>query len=205
MDIFLSICIGIGLSAACGFRVFVPLFCLSLAAHFNVGGLQLSPGFAWIGSLPAVIAFGVATACEIAAYYVPWVDNLLDTIAVPIAAVAGIVVTASVVTDIGPLWKWTLAVIAGGGMATTTQLATTKARITSSATTGGLGNPIIATVENVFSTVLSVVSVVWPIVALVLAILVLVASGLLIYFAARMLMRIFRRKAETADPATVSP
>ncbi len=197
MEIFLSICIGIGLSAACGFRVFVPLFCLSIAAHF--GHLNLSPAFAWMASFPAMIAFGVATVAEIAAYYIPWVDNLLDTIAVPMAAVAGIVVTASVITDIDPLWKWTLAVIAGGGVATTTQLATTKARVTSSATTGGLANPVLATIENVFSTVLSVVSVIWPIVALVLAILVLIASGLLIFLAARMLLKIFRRKPNTDD------
>ncbi|HMJ89615.1 MAG TPA: DUF4126 domain-containing protein [Candidatus Acidoferrum sp.] len=203
MEIFLSICIGIGLSAACGFRVFVPLFCLSLAAHFQVGNLQLAPSFAWIGSLPAVIAFGVATVLEIGAYYIPWVDNLLDTIAVPMAAVAGIVVTASVVTDISPLWKWTLAVIAGGGIATTTQLATTKARMTSSATTGGLANPVLATVENIFSTVLSVVSVIWPIVALVLAIIVLIASGMLIFFAARMLLKLFRRKP-TDEAATAN-
>jgi hypothetical protein len=200
VEIFLSICIGVGLSAACGFRVFVPLLCLSAAAHF--GHLHLSPAFAWIGSLPAMIAFGVATALEIAAYYVPWVDNLLDTIAVPLATVAGIVVTASVVTDIDPFWKWTLAVIAGGGMATTTQIATTKARVTSSATTGGLANPVLATVENILSTILSVVSVIWPVVALVLAFFVLVGSGLLIFFAARMLLKLFRRKpTDEALPA----
>src|ERR1043165_3613686 len=130
---------GIGLSAACGFRVFVPLLCLRVAAHFQ--HLHLSPAFAWIGSTPAMIAFAVATAVEIAAYYIPWVDNLLDTIAVPVAAIAGIVATAAVVTDIDPFWKWTLAVVAGGGVATTTQLTTTKARATSSVTTGGLGNP----------------------------------------------------------------
>jgi hypothetical protein len=201
VEIFLSICIGIGLAAACGFRVFVPLFCLSLAAHFQAGGLHLSPAFAWISSLPAVFAFGAATVVEIAAYYIPWVDNLLDTIAVPVAAVAGVIVTAAVVTDIDPLWKWTLAVIAGGGMATTTQLATTKARVTSSATTGGLGNPVLATIENVFSTVLSVLAVVWPIVAFVLAIVVAIAAGLLIFFAARMLVKIFRRKQPAEDAA----
>lgn len=201
VDIFLSVCIGIGLSAACGFRVFVPLLCLSVAAHYNVANIHLAPAFAWIGSLPAIIAFAVATAAEIGAYYIPWIDNLLDTIAVPLAAVAGIIVTASLVTDIDPMWKWTLAAIAGG-MATTTQLATTKARVTSSATTGGLANPVLATVENISSSVLSVTSVLLPIVGLVLAVLVLVGSSLLIFFAARMLLKLFRRKpAEQAVAA----
>lgn len=193
MEIFLSICIGIGLSAACGFRVFVPLLCLSIAAHFNIANIHLSPAFAWIGSVPAMIVFAVATGAEIAAYYIPWVDNLLDTIAVPLAAIAGIIVTASLVTDIDPMWKWTLAAIAGG-MATTTQLATTKARVTSSATTGGLANPVLATVENLSATFLSIISVFFPILALILAVLVLVGSSLLIYFAAKMLLKLFRRK-----------
>jgi Domain of unknown function (DUF4126) len=199
VDIFLSVCIGVGLSAACGFRVFVPLLCMSIAAH--TGHLHLSSGFAWAGSTPALIAFAVATVLEIGAYYIPWVDNLLDTIAVPLAAVAGIVVAASVVTDIEPFWKWTLAVIAGGGIATTTQLATTKARVTSSATTGGLGNPVLATIENGMSTGLSVVAIIWPIVAFVLALLILIACVLLIYFAAKTFMKLMRRK-DDVGPAT---
>src|SRR5262245_3826330 len=77
MEIFLSICLGIGLSAACGFRVFVPLLCLSIAA--KAGYVHLTPSFAWIGTLPAIIAFGVATVLEIGAYYIPWLDNVLDS------------------------------------------------------------------------------------------------------------------------------
>lgn len=201
VEIFMSICIGIGLSAACGFRIFVPLLCLSIASY--TGHLQLAPGFAWIGSLPAMIALAVATALEITAYYVPWVDNLLDTAAVPAAAVAGIVATAAVVTDIDPFLKWTFAVIAGGGVATTAQVATTKARATSSVTTGGLGNPVLATIENGLSTLLAVVAVIWPYVAFALAIVVIVGCGLLIYFAARSLVKVFRRKPE--DALVVNP
>ena len=166
MDIFLSICIGIGLSAACGFRVFVPLLCLSIAAHFGLGDIHVAKSFAWVGSYPAMIAFGVATIVEIIAYYVPWLDNALDSAAIPIATAAGIFVTASVVADIDPFWRWTMAVIAGGGIAASTQLATTKARLASSATTGGFANPVLATVEAVSSTALSIFAVAWPIIAL---------------------------------------
>ena len=86
MEIFLSICVGVGLSAACGFRVFVPLLCLSIAAKLSV--VPLGSSFAWVGTTPAIIAFSVATAAEIAAYYIPWVDNALDSAAVPLATVA---------------------------------------------------------------------------------------------------------------------
>src|SRR3954463_3288084 len=116
MDSILSILIGLGLAAACGFRVFVPLLIMSLASRAGVGHLALGPGFAWIGSTPALLSFAVATVLEIAGYYIPWIDNLLDTVATPAAVVAGIVVTASAMTtDVSPFLKWTLAVVAGGG------------------------------------------------------------------------------------------
>lgn len=198
MEIFLNICIGIGLSAACGFRVFVPLLCLSIAAHFGADHVHLTKSFAWIGSYPAMIAFTVATAVEIVAYYIPWLDNALDSAAVPVATIAGIFVTASVVADIDPFWRWTLAVIAGGGIAASTQLATTKARATSSVTTGGFANPVLATVEAVSSTALSIFAVIWPIVALVLALAILAACWLVIWFVGKRVLKFFRRKPVAA-------
>ena len=119
MEELLGLFIGIGLSATCGFRVFVPLFGMSIAHH--AGALSFSSGFDWIGSWPATIAFGIAMVIEIAAYYIPWVDNLLDTIATPAAVVAGTIVTASMVGDVSPFLRWSLAIIAGGGIAAVVQ------------------------------------------------------------------------------------
>ena len=115
----LSILAALGLAAACGFRVFVPLFVVSLASR--AGALDLSSGFAWIGSTPAVVCFGTATLLEVLAYYVPVIDNLLDSVATPAAVVAGVVVAAAVMTDIDPWLKWTLATVAGGGLAAAVQ------------------------------------------------------------------------------------
>src|SRR5437879_3587681 len=115
METILSFLIGIGLSAACGFRVFVPLLVMSVANHS--GHLTLTPGFQWIGGDAALIAFSVATVLEIAAYYIPWLDHLLDTIATPAAIIAGTIVTAAMVGHMSPFLKWGLAVIAGGGAA----------------------------------------------------------------------------------------
>jgi hypothetical protein len=174
----------------------VPLLCISIASY--TGYVHLDPSFAWVGTLPALIAFSVATVVEIVAYYFPYVDNLLDSIAVPTAAMAGAFVAALAMTDVDPFWRWTLAIIAGGGMATSTQLATTKLRAVSSATTAGFGNPILATIEAVISSVLSFISVVWPIVAFVLALMVVAVCWLIIYFIGKRVLRLFRRKpAET--------
>ncbi len=166
METALSILIGIGLSAACGFRVFVPLLAMSLASMS--GHLGLAPGFTWIGSYPALIAFSVATCLEVAGYYIPWVDHLLDTLATPAAIVAGTIVTASVVTDMSPFLRWTLAVIAGGGAAGLVQGTTVVARGASTATTGGLGNPLVATVESAAAITTSVLVLVAPMVALII-------------------------------------
>src|SRR5947207_805613 len=114
-ETILSICVGIGLAAACGFRVFVPLLVMSIAARTS--HVTLVSQFAWVASDPALIAFSVATAVEIGGYYIPWVDHLLDTVATPAAIVAGIIVTGSLLTHIDPYLRWTLAVLAGGGVA----------------------------------------------------------------------------------------
>src|SRR5438105_11528773 len=134
MQTVLSLCAGIGLSAACGFRVFVPLLIMSVASAS--GHLTLAPGFEWIGSSPTLITFSVATALEIGGYYIPWLDHLLDTMATPAAIVAGTIITAAVVTNMSPMLKWTLAVIAGGGAAGLVQGTTVLARGLSTASTG---------------------------------------------------------------------
>src|ERR1051325_780225 len=160
MEPFLSFLVGVGLSAACGFRVFVPLLVVSIASH--TGHLHLSSGFEWMGSAAGLIAFGTATVLEIAGYYIPWVDSLLDSLASPAAVIAGTLVTASMSTGMSPFLKWTLAVIAGGGIAGLVQSTTVVARGASSAGTGGLANPVLATVELGASLVSATLSIVVP-------------------------------------------
>ncbi len=162
-ETLLSLCLGLGLSAACGFRVFVPLLLVNLASR--IGWLELAGELAWMGETPALWAFSVATLLEVVAYYVPWLDNLLDSVATPAAMVAGAVVTASVVTEVDPGLKWLLAAIAGGGVAGAVQTATVGGRVLSSLTTAGLGNPLVATIELISSLFLSVLSLLAPLIA----------------------------------------
>lgn len=166
METILSVALGLGLAAACGFRVFVPFLLMSLANRS--GFLELSPSFAWVGSDAALWALGAATVLEIGGYYLPWVDHLLDMAASPVAVVAGILATGAVITDMDPVWKWTLAVVAGGGLATTTQALTVAGRGVSTLTTAGFGNPLVATGEAVGAAGLSVLAIAVPLVALVL-------------------------------------
>lgn len=164
MDTLLSIALGIGLAAAAGLRVFVPIFGAGLAAHAGV--IEVSPSFGWIATMPALIAFGTATALEIVAYYVPWLDHLLDVIASPAAVVAGVVASAAVMTDLPPLVTWTVALIGGGGVAGTMQLLSVGARFKSTVTTGGIANPVVATGEAAGAIALTAVAILVPIIAL---------------------------------------
>jgi len=189
METLFSICVGVGLSAACGFRVFVPLLVMSVASL--TGHLPLAHGFEWIGTYPALIAFSVATCVEIMGYYVPWLDHLLDTIASPAAIMAGTLITASTVTDIGPLWKWSLAIIAGGGAAGLVQGTTVATRAGSLASTGGLANPIVATLELAGAFIVSILAIIVPLLAL----------GLLTVFFVLLGRKLLRKRG--AQPAAV--
>lgn len=186
METALTIALGLGLAAACGFRVFVPLLVISAASYS--GHLSLSGSFDWIASTPALITLIVATGLEIAAYYIPWVDHLLDTVASPAAVVAGVVASASVISGMDPYLKWTTAVIAGGGLAGAVQVVTTGTRGVSTLTTAGFGNPVVSTAEAGGSLVLSLLAIVAPLVAL----------GLVIVFLAFVTSRFAGRRRKTA-------
>lgn len=170
-ETIISIFLGIGLAASVGFRVFLPLFALSLASYFNVW--ELNDSWQWIGSLAALITLGVATLIEIFAYYIPWVDNLLDSVAVPLAAIAGTAVMVSTVANLDPVVTWSLAIIAGGGTATAIKGAGAAGRLASTAVTGGLANPIVSTVETGTAVVVSIASIFMPIFAAVLVCIIL--------------------------------
>jgi len=166
-----SILLGIGLAASVGFRIFVPLFALSIVSHYGI--IPLNESWEWIGGITAMITLGIATVVEIVAYLIPWFDNLLDTIAVPLAAVAGTAVMLSTAADLSPIITWSLAIIAGGGTATAIKASTSTARLTSTTTTGGIANPIISTVESGTSIIMAILSFVAPVFAILFVILIL--------------------------------
>ncbi len=173
METILGLCIGVGLSAACGFRVFVPLLVMSIATM--MGWFEPSKGFEWL-ALPSVcLALGVATVCEIAAYYIPWVDNALDTVATPAAMIAGTLTTMAVSSgEMSQFASWAAAIIVGGGTAGVVQMNTVAARGVSTATTGGLGNFVVATSEWIGAILLSVSAMLVPaLVAIVVLITVI--------------------------------
>ena len=152
MEAILSVLVGVALSATCGFRVFVPLLAVNIGTRAKDADgqplIELAPGFDWLSSDIAMMVFLVATIFEIGGYYIPWIDNLLDSVASPAAIVAGTLITASFITGMDPWLQWLLGLIAGGSAAAAVQATTVVTRASSSVTTGGLGNPIVASVET---------------------------------------------------------
>ncbi|MEN3978547.1 DUF4126 domain-containing protein [Acinetobacter sp. CWB-B33] len=175
METILGLCIGIGLSAACGFRVFVPLLVMSMASL--MGWFEPMKGFEWLAMPSVCIALGFATLCEITAYYIPWVDNALDTIATPAAMVAGTLTTMAVSSgEMSQFASWAAAIIVGGGTATAVQMSTVAVRGLSTATTGGIANPVVSTGEWISAFLLSILSLIVP-VLVVIVVLIMVVWG----------------------------
>lgn len=175
METILSLCIGIGLSAACGFRVFVPLLVMSVASL--MGWFEPMKGFEWLAIPSVCIGLAVATICEIGAYYIPWVDNALDAIATPAAMVAGTLTTMAVSTgEMSQFASWAAAIIVGGGTATAVQMGTVAVRGVSTATTGGIANPLVSTGEWIGAIVVSVLSLIVPVLVVVVGIILMVVA-----------------------------
>ena len=194
--IILSLVMGLGLSACCGFRVFVPLLAASIATKMGV--LHLGDGFQWMSSTTAIVCFGAATIFEIAGYYIPFVDNILDTVTTPASVIAGTLLTASaIIPDLDPMLKWGLGIIVGGGSAGIIQAGTALTRATSTATTAGVANPVVATIEHILAIAGSIFSIVIPfIIAGIVCVLILLA----LFF----VIRYFKKHIPTTEALTTS-
>lgn len=172
MDFILGFILGLGLAAAAGLRVFVPLLLVSAAAY--TGHLELADSFAWVGMPAALVMFAVATLLEIVAFFIPWLDNMLDSLAVPAAVICGTVLMAIALIDVDPLLKWSVAIIAGGGTAGIIQGATAGLRLGSTATTGGAANPALSGAETVGAFIMGALALVLPLLAGILVVVLLV-------------------------------
>ncbi|MBP3840060.1 MAG: DUF4126 domain-containing protein [Chryseobacterium sp.] len=168
----ISAFIGIGLAAATGFRVFMPMFAVSLASY--LGWIPMNESFVWLAGLPTLITTGIAMVAEVLAYYIPFIDHLLDTISVPLATIAGSVMFASQFADIGTFPQWALALIAGGGTAAAISSGFAGTRAASTATTGGLGNSVVATTETAGAGIMSFLALAAPVIAFIAAVALII-------------------------------
>lgn len=194
IESLVGITLGIGLAAATGFRIFIPLLLVGLAARFDM--LPLGDGFQWLATTPALLTMATAAVLETLGYYIPGVDHALDVLAGPATLLAGIVASAAVMTEVPPAILWPVAVIAGGGAAGLTKGSTALLRAKSGVATGGLANPVVSTVETVGATGITILAIAVPV-------LCFVAVVALLWWAARKAGRLmFGRRNTPPPPAT---
>ena len=196
-DSFIELLLGISLSAAVGFRVFVPFLVLSLAAV--VGHIDLPTQFDWMETSPAVVVLALACVLEIGGYYIPWFDHALDFVATPLAIILGTLIVGHTSSDLNPALQWTLAIIAGGGTAALTKGLMNLLRGTSTAMSGGITNPILATIELVVAIALTLLALTLPLVAGVLVVGIL---GFALYKVVGFLLSLRSRQPDSTTPVS---
>ncbi len=178
MEFVLALSLGLGLAAASGFRVFLPPFLYGLAIRFEFTPIDISVQGAseWMSSDLGLVLLGSAMALEILAYYVPWLDNLMDTIASPAAMLAGFSMVYTTLGDTSPIIQWALSIIIGGGVSGTIQVGTVSIRALSTMTTGGVANPLVSTAEAGACIFCTILAIVLPFLALIFTIFALFFS-----------------------------
>jgi hypothetical protein len=187
-----QLAMGFALAACVGLRAFLPLFLAGLAARG--GYVDLGASFQWMESTPALVVFGSAVVFEILADKIPLLDHALHAAEAFVKPAAATILAASLLTNLDPLTAMTLGLIGGGTVAGAVHALKGTARIASTATTGGLANPLLSLVDDVLATAGTLLAFVVPLLA-VLLLLVLAALGLWIYR---------RRRVSAAQPPSLT-
>ncbi|MFC3960936.1 DUF4126 domain-containing protein [Nocardia jiangsuensis] len=190
----LPLFLGLGLAAACGFRAFLPLLMLSVAARFDLFGLDLNESFAWIGSTGALLALAVAAGTELLADLIPYVDNLLSVVGNVTGPIAGAIAAGSVFQTADPSTAAIAGIIVGAPTALAFSATQTGVRAASTAGTGGLANPVVSIVENILTFCTALLAMVLPVLIPVLL------AGLL-YLMWRVTRRFRQRRAAVVAAA----
>tara|TARA_B110000444_G_scaffold75936_1_gene71560 strand:+ start:14583 stop:15176 length:594 start_codon:yes stop_codon:yes gene_type:complete len=175
IDFVIALSIGLGLAAASGFRVFLPPMMMS--GGINLGWIEPLGELSILDGWTAFSILAAAVVLEIGGYMIPWVDNLLDIVATPAAAIAGVLMMGSVMDDYDPMLQWTLSIVAGGSVAGTVQTGTVAIRALSLGTTGGLANPLISILEAMMAVFVTILVILAPLLALLVVVFGLIYAA----------------------------
>lgn len=150
-----------GLSTSAGLNAYLPLLIVALTARYT-DLITLQPPFDALTNPWVIAVLVVLLIVELVADKVPLVDHANDVIQTIIRPAAGAILfagTSNAVSDIHPVLAMALGIISAGGVHATK--ATVRPVVT--ATTGGLGNPVVSVIEDVIAFVVSVMSILVPI------------------------------------------
>lgn len=193
MDVITALLSGFGLAASAGLNAYIPLLVVALAARLFPSWIVLAEPFQFLTEAWFIAAVTVLLVIEVFADKVPAVDHVNDLLGTIIRPAAGALLFASMTGTVASLDP-KVAAIAGLVVAGTAHGAKATARPIVTATTGGLGNPVVSTAEDVAALVTSLVSLIAPLLVGLAALL----------FGALFAIWLARRSGRTAAPPTAS-
>lgn len=160
-----------GLSTSAGLNAYIPLLIVALTARFT-NLIELRPPFDWLTNSWVIAVIVVLLLIEIFADKVPLVDHANDVIQTFVRPTAGAILfaaTNNAISDLHPALAIVCGLLLAGGVHATK--ATVRPVVT--ATTGGLGNPVVSTVEDITALVVSIMAILVPILTFLLLILLI--------------------------------
>jgi hypothetical protein len=173
-----SLCAAFGLSAAAGLNAWLPLFAGALAQRLDL--VELAQPFDDLSGTGALIVLGVLTVADFVGDKIPAVDHVLHAVGTVVAPVSGAALftgQTGLETDLPTLG----AILLGGVTAESVHAGRAAIRPLSTATTGGMGNPVLSFSEDLGALGLTLAAFVVP----VLAALAVIALVVLIVLAWR--------------------
>ena len=176
----LALLTALGLSSTAGFRAYLPLLALAVGSSIDSSALPLQPNFQTLKSPPLIIILGVLTILEFVVDKIPVIDHFSDAVHTAIRPLSGAIIMAGTQNSVSDINPW-LAAGVGAVLALAFHTVKATSRPVVSATTAGVGNPIVSTIEDILTVVTSVLLIVAPIIGIILlVILVLLMARLVI-------------------------
>jgi hypothetical protein len=189
MDALSAAAFGVVLAATAGLRAFLPVFSASMVAWLT--HLPLPANLAWLEKPQTILIFGVATLLEILGDKIPVVDHALDSIQHFTKPALAVFAATPFLYQLTPEYSVAIGILLGAPLALGVHSAKATARVGSTVTTAGMGNPVLSVVEDVAAIGAIVLGFIAPLLALVVA-------AVLIFLLARFALRVRRRRRAAA-------
>jgi len=155
----------LGLALPAGLNAWLPFLILALADRYT-SVIDLAGPYDFISSTPGLIIILLLLPIELIADKIPGLDHVSDIVHTAIRPVAGAILAAAVADASGDLNVWLGGVIGLTG-AGATHAAKMSTRPVITASTGGVGNPVVSMIEDFIATISSLVAVFLPLLLLV--------------------------------------
>jgi hypothetical protein len=187
---FLGLATAFGLSTSAGLNAYIPLLVVALLARLTPL-ITLNEPYDALSSWWVIGLLGVLLIVEVLVDKIPAADTVNDVIQTFVRPTAGAILFAASTNTIGlnPVLGAMCGVVLAGGV----HVVKAGGRPVVTATTGGAGNPIVSTLEDILALVTSVLAIVAP--YLVAALLLIILAFIVWWYVRRRQRRVFEQSS----------